>query len=438
MSESIPLTLSEWQTAEPVAGSPLHGLRLNASAGNDAVALAQANRLFVTELRQGVSIEATSFVGRIQVGPLRITIQPKISGAPLIGLLRFAYGLRDLHVSQALEHAGGQDAFQDLLCQQLTVEVGELLSRGIQRTYRRLQEPLVSPKGRIRFASLVKQLATAETTLMCEHHPRVEDTELNRVLLSGLQLAARVTQDLSIRTDLRRLAARLAGGVTSVALTPQRLATAQRLVNRLTVAYRPALTVIALLAQGQGVTTDLAATSVRAPGFLFDMNRFFQSLLSRYLGDYLPDFTVRDEHRLAGMMVYEPEHNPKGRRSPAPRPDFAILQGRKTVALLDAKYRDLWNKELPRDMLYQLAIYALSQPGLGQAAILYPTVEPGAREARIAIRHPGSTSVRGQVVLRPVDLHRLYAVIRDGSQRERQGLARELAFGQGGQSALAS
>jgi 5-methylcytosine-specific restriction enzyme subunit McrC len=429
MAELISLTISEWQNAQPVAGSPLAGLSLDSAAAREAEVLAKANRLYVTELRQGLSVEATSFVGRIQVGPLRIAIQPKISGAPLIGLLRYAYGLRDLHLGRDLEHTRSQDAFQDLLCQQLAAEAEELLARGIQRTYQRLEEPLTSPKGKIRFAGLVRQFATAETTIVCEHHPRLEDTALNRVLLGGLQLAARLTQDLALRTELRRLAARLVDRVFAEPLTAFRLAAAQRQVSRLTIAYGPALTLIGLLAEGQGITTNAASESVRTPGFLFDMNRFFQALLSRFLRENLLDCSVRDEHRLTDMLAYEPEHNPRHRQSPTPRPDFAVFRNGSLVALLDAKYRDLWNRELPRDMLYQLAIYALSQPGQGRAAILYPTVEPTAREARIAIRHPGSTQTRGYVVLRPVDLHRLYHGLVNGSARDRSVLASSLAFG---------
>ena len=208
----------------------------------------------------------------------------------------------------------------------------------------------------------------------------------------------------------------------------------RRSIDRRTRAYEPALNLIGLLMEGLGISLSDRADDLRLPGFLFDMNRFFQALLSRFLHENLRDYWVRDEHRLKGMFAYSPGGNPRRRRAPTPRPDFLILGGSGVVSVLDAKYRDLWLHSLPREMLYQLTMYALSHSGSDrQAVILYPTLEAAARDQTINFREPVDGADKARIVLRPVKLVELDGLIgaRPSVQRERQcaALARRLVIG---------
>lgn len=429
------ITLSEWETASPETNDELRGYFLDSSACSLRVsdALNASRMLGLKELRSGLEVSAASHVGQVQVGNLNITILPKIPAAPLLRLLRYAFGFRRLELLSDSMHWAGQWGFEDLLISQLNLEVQELISRGLLRAYIPQEERLASLRGRINIDRLALEGGSVTATLPCRHFPRLDDTFLNQVLLAGLRLASSVASLLELRRESRRLAALMEEQVTRVHLDVHRLDQAERMLNRLSAAYTPALSIIRLLVESQGIVLEGRAQTIPLPGFLFDMNYFFQALLSRFLRENLENCSVRDEHRLKGMMRYDPRHNPQRRQSPTPRPDFAIMRQGHLVALLDAKYRDLWEKPLPREMLYQLVVYTISCQNQLPASMLYPTLNSEAREARIDITDPIYDRPLGQVCLRPVNLHDLAELVFSNTaiaRRRREALACRLAFGE--------
>ena len=416
------LRMREWEQISYTQDASLVGFSFgdDQRVRADAEALTDAGILEIAELRQGVSVRSTSFVGRVQLGDLQITVQPKIKLDVLLTLFRYAYNLRDLRLMTDSDLDLEPEAFQDILIGQLIAEVQELLARGLQRQYKQVAANLSIPKGRINLQQIARQGGVKDAEIPVIHHPRLEDNLLNQVLLAGLNFAIPMTTDLLMRSRLRRLVSILEIGISQISLNFAVLARLKREMSRLTAHYEASIMVIELLMLASGITLEARSRQVALPGFLFDMNLFFERLLSRFLNENLPNHTVHDQFRLKDMMAYTAGHNPKRRQAPAPRPDFVVSDAAKPISILDAKYRDLWEKPLPRDMLYQLAIYALSQGWSGQSSIIYPSVDSTPKPQVIEIRDALLGANKAYITLKPVNLNDLSELIKDNGTVGRQ------------------
>jgi 5-methylcytosine-specific restriction enzyme subunit McrC len=428
-----PIVLKEWDRVGPATCPQLKGTSLKDDVAAQRLADSLRSRVDIREGYGGLEIATTSFVGHIDVGPLRIAIQPKLPAMPLTILLRYAYGLRDVGILDETRTPTTRHGLHDLLIALLAAEVEELLHRGLVRRYISVSERLGSPRGRILIEEIVRHGGVKEASLPCLHFDRRTDWQLNQVLRAGLGVAGRMTEDRELRWRIHQLAAMFGNVEHKDRLDERDLDQVERGLTRLTATSAPALTIIRLLLGMQGASFEPIADPHRTPGFLFDMNYFFQRLLSRFLHENLTGHTIKDEYAAGNIFAYASDANPKRRSLPKPRPDFAPFRAKKLTGFLDAKYRDIWEKGFPAGWLYQLSIYALASPN--QASILlYGTMSAEARDERIDIRQPVLWSSKGAafVILRPVPLQRLAELLdpsrSDRSAAERKRFADELVI----------
>jgi 5-methylcytosine-specific restriction enzyme subunit McrC len=367
----------------------------------------------------------------VDVGPLRIAIGPKLPAMPLARLLRYAYRLRYIAAIEKTFSPTTRHGLHDLLIELLAVEVEELLHRGLTRHYVPLSENLESPRGRILIEDVIRQGGVREARLWCRHSERRADWHLNQVLRAGLEVAARMSEDRDLRRPVHQLTAMFGDVDRLPRLGADDIDRAEHELTRLTAASGPALTIIRLLHDLRGIAFDSAQQPIQMPGFLFDMNIFFQRLISRFLHDSLTSARIADEAAIRDLFAYAPDANPKKRRAPTPRPDYALFHGTTLKGFLDAKYRDVWEQSLPVEWLYQLSIYALASPS-EVSVLLYASMSTEARDERVEVHQPVLWSGKGSasVVLRPVPLPYLAELInpegRSSLAPERRRFADEL------------
>lgn len=429
---SVAIRLTEWATLSPgLEGQArwLQELSFDETplARAEARKLAQAGVVSVTELRDGLHVESGSFVGRLQLGPLDITIEPKISWGRWLTLVAYGMRLRGLTRADRLPFATAHVALHDLIVLELVAEARDLIGRGLHREYVRRRDTLASPRGRLDFARIATRGGIHEAALPCRYTQRSDNSPLNQALLAGLRLATRIAHDVPLRSDAHRLARDLEQTVSVPIDTVTALDAAERVMDRRTVRYAPAMRLIALLLEGTSVSLEDGdpMENVSLPGFAIDMNRLWQHVLARVLGEWTDGVEVKEEFGLRGLFQRHVAF-PFRRQVPTPRPDFAVFRQGRLQTFLDAKYRDLWATSLPREMLYQLALYAMAQ-GKGAAAMLYPTDAPDAAEQRLDIRDPATSAIRASVALRPVALSALESLISSPATTARANARRAFA-----------
>lgn len=394
-----PTKLTEWSERL------LEGVTFTSDADRKvANKLTESGIVEILEMKSGILIRSNSYVGRISLGDFQIQITPKLRGMPLITLLQYTYGFRNLK----LFHHAGFDTddmdFFDLLIYSLHSYANDLLNRGVIKGYTLFEEELSCVRGRIDIRRVANHGGVIAATLPCRYYDRNENTLLNQVLLAGLKIASNLASDRNLHHDIMRICERLSMLVENISLNKSVLITAKRSITRLTDSYGPSLELINILYESQSVQIEDGVEQVSLPGYFFDMNLFFETLVSKLLKTLPNEYAVIDQYRLGRLFAYEPKHNPRGRLSPTPRPDFALIISGSVEQLLDAKYRDLWERNLPRDMLYQLAMYAVSGIGNNVSTILYPAMNGLPVMQQVNINNPLSNGIMAKVFMKPIDL----------------------------------
>jgi 5-methylcytosine-specific restriction enzyme subunit McrC len=401
--------LGEWSNTEKASSNPqLRGVYLRDENAR-RVAAALQGRINIRETLDGLEVETTSFVGSVDVGSIRIVVKPKLPQMPLMRLLRYAYGLRDLSLLGETQSPTSGSGIHDLLAAMLAAEADVLVRQGLAKRHVLLSEQLESPRGRIAIAEITRRGGVVEPRLPCQYFDRRTNWHLNQTLRAGLDMAAANSEDRSLRLRLHRLASAFPEVSPQVRAEHDNVSKAQRELNRLTATYEPGLILIRLLESLQGVDIDGDSNATRIPGYLFDMNAFFQRLVSRFLHDNLPgESRIEDERGVRSIFAFAPGGNPKGRKAPHVRPDYALFESMSLCTFLDAKYRDIWNESYPNHWLYQLAIYALASPSR-VSILLYPTMSQEAVDEVVELRTPfaGRPGELTKIILRPVVLGRL-------------------------------
>ncbi|NOK06669.1 MULTISPECIES: McrC family protein [Myxococcus] len=421
------LVLREWETAHASEHPVLRELwRTQPEVERDARRLGMSNALRVMDGREGVSIKAQRYVGVARLGPLHVTVQPRLAPVDLWYILQYGLGLEKLARPAPVDLLLPEASFADLIALELLGETKRLSRRGLRRGYISQEEWLSLPRGRLNLPRLEAAMQLTRASLPCSHHTLSTDIPENRMVRAGLKLAADAAYSPALRAELARTERYWGEVCGSMVLDAACLRRLEHGLTRLTAAYAPILRLVSLLHEGRGMSDsleDLAPGEERLPGFLWDMALLFERFVERFLREHLRDAEVSRQRRIEGL--YSVVRAPSGfsARAREPRPDILLEREGQVVAVLDTKYKDLDEGHLDRSSLYQMSVYAVAHapPDAGATPVpvivLYPKAgATPADELVYAFKH-GRQGRQSHIIVRGIDWGQASLALRDPSRQ---------------------
>lgn len=417
----IILRLREWTTYEPEKYPKLKGLKIeeNEDIKKIIVELNKSQQLIIREMRAGLYIKTKDTVGFIQLGNFEIIIEPKIDKLQLLVLMAYVFELHQFEFKELTYFKFESFGFMELLIYQLKQEIMYLYKSGLYRSYIKIKEDTSIIKGKINLKKIINQGGIHKAKIPCILYERSVNNIFNQLLLSSLYLGINLSRQYEIKKELYHLVNGLKAEIDIISLNHEIFKKVNTKLNRLTRNYNPVVKLANFLWKQWLPNATGVLGELELPGFLFNMSQFFEDLIYKFLDESLFNYDIIHQYKFSNMLAYKKQFNPRNRRKITLKPDYAILKENTPISILDAKYRDLWEKSIPIKWLYQLGIYALNPISKKKSIILYPSINSNASDQKIEIRNPINNNQIALLTIRPVNILKLIDLITKNKTKEK-------------------
>lgn len=363
----------------------------------DELAAGEAGRLFVEELRAGVRVSATSWVGVARFEQFEVRVVPKLAGGNLglVEMIEFATGLNALRRSSGFRTLATEGANLFDLVALLLAESCEYIARnGLLADYVETEDDLPAVRGRLLGDRQVLKRFGRVERVICRYDELEQDVVENQILAAALEKCTRRVQDDSVRLRAGRLRA-LFSEVCSLENLNIEVARQQLTYNRQNTHYSDAHALAWLILDGLRALKDIYTPGrARCFAFLLDMNLLFERFVYRLFERLFSGASYTVEYQRADRsIVWDADQNrPYSRVIPdlllrLKHPPFRRLA-------VDAKYKLYDERKVSPGDVYQSFLYAYAygqQRAEGESPptslIIYPSASDSPGAIRLRVRN---------------------------------------------------
>ncbi len=297
-------------------------------------------------------LRPASTVGALGIGDLSVLIQPKIGIPKLLSLACYAMGMYRQQDMRLFDFAR-DETLPDTLALALVSAARRAFSRGLLHGYQRREEALHTIRGRIRFAEQMRRRFNLPLPMEVRYDEFTDDILENRLVKAAvMRLGAMRLRSPDARCGLGWIAGML-DGITLEDFAPSNVPEIS--FDRLNEHYRGVVGLARLVLMHSAFESERG--QVRASGFLMNMNDVFQEFVTVALRDALRvSDSVFREKWISSLDV-------DGKVGL--RPDLTWWDSGGFVFVGDAKYKDIDDRSVRPEDIYQLLAYttALNLPG---------------------------------------------------------------------------
>jgi 5-methylcytosine-specific restriction enzyme subunit McrC len=349
----------------------------------------------IRELRDGLFIKASSWIGVVRFDAFVLRIRPKLSNLDVLRMLLVAGGLerlRRLRMMREYDLITPELSLFDLVALMLADACMIIARDGLLRGYVVEEDDLPVMRGRLRVEAQIRRRYGQVNRLECRYDDHHADVMDNRILHTALALCHRYAQHQQVRNRVQRLVDVFAAACQPLA-EDWRDVRAGMNYDRLNSRYEEAHRLAWIIMEGLNIQDLLAAGSFRGFAFLLDMNPLFEKFI-----EVLVRHTLRNEpisisaQRSSSGHIWDLNRGETYKRL---RPDL-LLTSRESRLAIDAKYKRYDVMKLHESDIYQTFLYAYafrhsSAPALPSAMILYPADTLAHKAQHLQIRDSQGT-----------------------------------------------
>lgn len=266
--------------------------------------LKDAGIMTIKELRSGLEISPTSYVGSVEFSDFIIRVSPKytMDVGNINKLFDYAWSVKPQIKIKFLDSSvdveqEGKELLVDVIINSLIQQCEYLLKRGLLKSYNVHDENVSFLRGKLIMKSQIQINMKKNVKFACEFDELEHDILENKILLAALSTSHNITNNDELKRRLRMLMYQYSTFTTHSIIMPQDFDIIR--YNRLNQHYEAAHDLSRLILESTGFREYRKEKKIKIKPFFINMDEVFEKFVERLIRFYyygLHDYKIQPQY----------------------------------------------------------------------------------------------------------------------------------------------